>query len=51
MPSDVLCLRQVSLTFVDVFENGDDGVVGQSGLEKDGAVAFGKGLFAMGTIQ
>ena len=34
-----------TVPFGDMFVDGDDGVVGQSGVEKDGAPAFGKSLF------
>jgi len=40
-----------AIAFGNVFVDGDDGFVGESGVEKDGSLAFGKGLFAMGAIE
>jgi hypothetical protein len=40
-----------AIAFGNVFVNGDDGFVGQSGIEKDGSLAFGKGFFAVGAVQ
>jgi hypothetical protein len=40
-----------AIAFGDVFVNGDDGVVGESGVEKDGSSAFGEVFFTMGAIQ
>jgi hypothetical protein len=44
------CLSH-AIAFGDVFVNGNDGFVGEAGIEKDGSSAFGEGLFAMGAIQ
>jgi len=40
-----------AVAFGDVFVNGDDGVVGQRRPKKDGALAFGEGLLAMGAVE
>jgi hypothetical protein len=40
-----------AIAFGDVFVNGNDGFVGESGIEKDGSATFGEGFFAMGAIQ
>ena len=40
-----------AIAFGDVFVNGDDDVVGQRRPKKDGPLAFGEGLFAIGAVE
>jgi len=41
----------LAIAFDDVFDNGNNFVFGQSGVEKNRAAVFGKALFTVQTIQ
>jgi len=40
-----------AIAFDDVFDDGNDGIFGQSGAEKNGALVFGKTFFANPALE